>query len=64
MCICYIEIAINNNIMDFIFGDYMNIDEIKNILRRKAVNFQTDEFRTTNEIGESWIGTVKWKSRG
>ncbi len=51
--------------MDFIFGDYMNIDEIKNILRRKADIFQTGRFRPTNEIGESWIGTVKWKkSRG
>ena len=32
----------------------MNIDEIRNVLRRKAVNFQTGGFRTTNEMGESW----------
>ena len=39
----------------------MNIDEIKSILQRKAVIFQTGGFRPTNEIGESWIGAVKWK---
>ena len=39
----------------------MTIDEIKRILQRKAVIFETGGFRPTNEIGESWIGAVKWK---
>ncbi len=39
----------------------MNIDETKNILRRKGDIFQTGGFKPTNEIGESLIGTVKWK---
>ena len=39
----------------------MTIEEIKNALRRKAVIFETGGFRPTNELGESWIGAVKWK---
>ena len=39
----------------------MSIDKIKHILQRKAVIFQTGGFRPTNEIGENWIGAVKWK---
>ena len=39
----------------------MTKDEIKNILRKKAVVFETGGFRPTNELGESWIGAVKWK---
>lgn len=39
----------------------MTIDEIKRILQRKAVIFETGGFKPTNEIGESWIGAVKWK---
>ena len=39
----------------------MTVDEIKKILQRKAVIFETGGFRSTNEIGESWIGAVKWK---
>ena len=39
----------------------MTLEEIKSALQRKAVIFQTGGFRPTNEIGESWIGAVKWK---
>ena len=39
----------------------MTIDEIKRILQRKAVIFETGGFKPTNEIGESWIGAIKWK---
>lgn len=42
---------------------YMTIDEIKRILQRKAVIFETGGFKPTNEIGESWIGAVKWKKQ-
>ena len=31
----------------------MTIDEIKNILRRKAVIFETGGFRPTNEFGDN-----------
>ncbi len=39
----------------------MTLDELKKRLMRKAVIFQTGGFQPTNEIGESWIGAVKWK---
>ena len=39
----------------------MTLEEVKRLLHRKAVIFQTGGFRPTNEIGESWIGAVKWK---
>ena len=42
----------------------MNIDEIKKKLYRKAVIFHTGGFKPTNEIGESWIGCIKWKRSG
>lgn len=39
----------------------MTIEELKDKLKRKAVIFETGGFMPTNEIGESWIGAVKWK---
>ena len=41
-------------------GTY-GIDEIKNILRRKATIFETGGIRPTNEMYESWIGKVGWQ---
>jgi len=41
----------------------MTIEEIKKVLKRKAVIFQTGGFKPANEIGESWIGCVKWKQK-
>ena len=42
----------------------MTLDEIKNILRKKAVIYETGVCEPTNKIGESWIGAVKWKKAG
>lgn len=39
----------------------MNIEQIKEQLRRKAIVFDTGGIRPTNELGESWIGKVAWK---
>ena len=40
----------------------MTIGEIKNSLKRKAVVYDTGGKRPSNELLESWIGNVKWKS--
>ena len=40
----------------------MTIAEIKEQLKRKAVVFNTGGKHPTNELLESWIGNVKWKS--
>ncbi|MBO4474853.1 MAG: DUF1963 domain-containing protein [Clostridiales bacterium] len=42
----------------------MTLEELKKKLMKKAVIFQTGGFRPTNELGESWIGAVKWKLPG
>jgi uncharacterized protein YwqG len=39
----------------------MTIDEIKEILRRKAVVFHTGGKRPAKEPLESWVGCVSWK---
>lgn len=39
----------------------MNIEEIKNKLKRNAVVFKTGGIRPTNELSESWIGKVGWQ---
>ena len=38
----------------------MTLEELKGLLKRKAIIFHTGGFRPTNELGESWIGAVKW----
>lgn len=42
----------------------MNIEEIKEKLKAKAVYFITGGIRPTNEIGESWIGKVTFENEG
>lgn len=39
----------------------MTIDEIKKELARKAILFRTGGKRPANTLGESWIGSVRWK---
>lgn len=39
----------------------MTIEEIKNSLARKAILFHTGGKRPANVLGESWIGSVRWK---
>jgi hypothetical protein len=41
----------------------MTVDEIKEILKRKAVIFHTGGKRPTQELLESWIGRVSWKQQ-
>ena len=39
----------------------MTLEELKDRLKRSAIIFQTGGFKPTNELGESWIGAVKWR---
>lgn len=41
--------------------DKMNIDEIKRILKKEAIIFNTGGIMPTNKLGESWIGKVCWQ---
>lgn len=40
------------------------IEEIKMVLRKKAVIFETGGIKPTCELGESWIGKVAWQNPG
>lgn len=40
----------------------MNIEEIKEKLKKKATIFYTGGIRPTYELNESWIGKVAWKN--
>lgn len=42
----------------------MNIEEIKESLKKKATVFSTGGICPTNELHESWIGKVGWKNPG
>ncbi|MBU3089813.1 DUF1963 domain-containing protein [Clostridium gasigenes] len=42
----------------------MMINEIQTILKRKATIFNTGGKRPTYDIGESWIGSIVWRSEG
>lgn len=39
----------------------MTLEELKTKLQKKAIIFQTGGTRPTSELGESWIGAIKWK---
>lgn len=42
----------------------MNVSEVKAVLNKQAITFQTGGLRSTEEIGESWIGKVIWGMKG
>ena len=42
----------------------MTIDEIKTLLRKKAIIYHSEGGKSLGETGESWIGSVRWKQAG
>lgn len=40
------------------------IEKVRQRLRKKAVIFQTGGIRPTHQLGESWIGNVRWQKTG
>ena len=46
------------------FFMYDALEEINQILQRKAIVFNTGGFQPKNELWESWIGKVAWQKTG
>lgn len=42
----------------------MTIDEIKTLLRKKAIIYHSEGGKSLGETDESWIGSVRWKQAG